>query len=96
MIFNQFHFPHLKQEKAELFRVFGDGEQVRDFVFVEDIMQGLILLGTKAESQANAFNIGSGEKHSLRDIISVYETLLDTMIPVAYMEAYFLIHSGQL
>ncbi|KGL37381.1 MULTISPECIES: GDP-mannose 4,6-dehydratase [Listeria] len=77
----------VKQGKTGLFQVFGDGEQVRDFVFVEDIVQGLILLSTKAESQANAFNIGSGEKHSLRDIIAAYETLLDMVIPVAYREA---------
>lgn len=77
----------VKQGNVGVFHIFGDGEQVRDFVFVEDIVQGLILLGTKAESQANAFNIGSGEKHSLRDIIAAYERLLNITIPVAYEEA---------
>ncbi|WP_221639724.1 NAD-dependent epimerase/dehydratase family protein [Listeria rocourtiae] len=72
--------------EAAVFQIFGDGEQVRDFVFVEDIVQGLILLGRKVESQANTYNIASGEKHSLRDIIATYETLLDMMVPVAYNE----------
>ncbi|MBC2177770.1 NAD-dependent epimerase/dehydratase family protein [Listeria booriae] len=77
----------VKQGQEASFHVFGDGEQVRDFVFVNDIVQGLMLLGTKSGSQAEAFNIGSGEKHTLRDIITVYETLLETKIPLTYCEA---------
>lgn len=77
----------VKSGQEAVFQVFGDGKQVRDFVYVEDIVQGLIVLGQKKESQAESFNIGSGEKHSLRDIISVYETLLKVKLPVNYCEA---------
>lgn len=77
----------VKQEGNGFFQVFGDGEQVRDFVYVEDVVQGLILLGTKAESQAETFNIGSGERHRLIDIISFCETILGINLPVSYCEA---------
>ncbi|EUJ43247.1 GDP-mannose 4,6-dehydratase [Listeria riparia] len=74
----------LRKGKNSLFQIFGDGEQIRDFVFVEDVVQGLILLATKKEIQAEAFNIASGEKHTIHEIITICETILEINIPLSY------------
>ncbi|MDP6670261.1 MAG: NAD(P)-dependent oxidoreductase, partial [archaeon] len=58
-------------------QVTGKGESLLDFVYVEDVAEGLILIGKKAvESRlgAEAFNLGSGEFHSVKDVV---EILLD-------------------
>jgi nucleoside-diphosphate-sugar epimerase len=54
--------------------VYGDGEQRRDFTFVDDIVAGSIL---SLEAKPGAiYNIGAGKTTSLNDVISAIESLL--------------------
>ena len=48
--------------------IFGDGLQSRDFIFVLDAVQALILAGTKSEISGEVFNIGTGKSTSLLDL----------------------------
>ena len=51
--------------------VYGDGEQTRDFLYVADLVEA-ILLADRAETPGEVFQIASGRETSIR-------TLLDTM-----------------
>ena len=58
-------------------QVTGKGESLLDFIYVEDLVEGLMLIGKKAvesKLEAEVFNMGSGESHSVKEIV---ETLLD-------------------
>ena len=58
-------------------QVTGRGESLLDFIYVEDLVEGLMLIGKKAvesKLEAEVFNMGSGESHSVKEIV---ETLLD-------------------
>ena len=55
--------------------IFGDGLQSRDFVFVHDAVQALILAGTKSEISGQVFNIGTGKSTSLLDLAFHLQTL---------------------
>ncbi len=58
-------------------QVMGKGESLLDFAYVEDIVEGLMLIGEKAAEsrlEAEEFNLGSGECHSVREVV---EILLD-------------------
>jgi UDP-glucose 4-epimerase len=46
--------------------IFGDGEQTRDFVFVGDVVAGL--LAAAGASRGGVYNIGSGVGTSIRDV----------------------------
>ena len=59
----------LRDEPVE---IWGDGSVVRDFTFVEDVVDALIAAATD-ESTERVFNIGSGQGRSLRDIIAAIE-----------------------
>jgi CDP-glucose 4,6-dehydratase len=55
-------------------QVTGKGESLLDFVYVEDVVEGLLLLGEKAvegKFNADAFNFGSGEFHSVKDVVEI-------------------------
>ncbi|NBR07022.1 MAG: NAD-dependent epimerase/dehydratase family protein [Planctomycetes bacterium] len=60
---------------ADLFKkevnptIFGDGLQSRDFIFVQDAVQALILAGTKSDISGEVFNIGTGKSTSLLDLV---------------------------
>lgn len=56
-------------------RTFGDGEQTRDFTFVSDIVDGL-LLGLKPDVQG-VYNLGGGSRVSLTQAIDIIEDVVD-------------------
>lgn len=62
--------PHVIQAclRDETFPV-SPGEQTRDFCFVEDVVEGLILAGVTTSAHGSSVNIASGEPVQIRDII---------------------------
>jgi UDP-glucose 4-epimerase len=69
--------------KKEPMEIWGDGMVVRDFIFVDDVMDAL-LAAAKDQSDARIFNIGSGQGHSLREVIAVIEHLLGDKLDVRF------------
>jgi dTDP-L-rhamnose 4-epimerase len=51
--------------------VFEDGEQMRDFVSVHDIVRANILAMERAESNGHVINVGSGMPISIRDVANL-------------------------
>lgn len=49
-------------------RVFGDGRQLRDGVFVDDVVEAVIAAALRTESDGTAINVGAGEGIALLDI----------------------------
>ncbi|MFX1426034.1 MAG: NAD-dependent epimerase/dehydratase family protein [Promethearchaeota archaeon] len=49
--------------------IYGDGEQLRDFTYISDIINGLILASEKKESSGQAFNLGLSNPISINQLI---------------------------
>jgi len=62
--------------------VFGDGNQTRDFVFVSDVVNANLLALDK--NVQDAFNIGTGTKTSVNDIVQSLEKILERKAEVRY------------
>lgn len=60
-------------ERLDPLEVWGTGEDVRDLIYIDDFLDGL-LLAAQVDSDYLAVNIASGEGHSVRDVLG---TLLD-------------------
>jgi UDP-glucose 4-epimerase len=57
--------------------VFGDGEQARDFVFVDDVVRANMLASTAPEAAwGRAFNIGRGERRTVNQLLAVIRALI--------------------
>lgn len=54
--------------KGEEIKVFGNGKQLRDFNFVDDVVDALLLSITNENSYGQVFNLGSEEKISLKEL----------------------------
>jgi dTDP-glucose 4,6-dehydratase/UDP-glucose 4-epimerase len=52
----------------EAIQVFGDGTQLRDFNYVDDCVEALLLAGSSASTDGKVFNVGSEEVISLGDL----------------------------
>lgn len=57
------------------FTLFGDGSQTRDFVFVGDVVQALLLLMNTPRVGHDVYNVATGSTNSLLDIIHTFEKI---------------------
>ncbi len=65
-------------------QVFGDGEQSRDFTYVDNVVE-VNLLAAQAEAPGGlAVNVGCGERHTLNDLIRALEDVVGTPAEVVY------------
>ena len=65
--------------------IWGDGSTIRDYIHVKDLVNG-IRLATTVDSRFTVFNLGSGEGHSLIDIVNAIEHVIGRTISVTYSE----------
>ncbi len=64
----------------------GDGEQTRDFVHVGDVVRANLVAAT-TDRTGEAYNVGSGERTSIRDLAEVVREATDSASPIVHEEA---------
>jgi UDP-glucose 4-epimerase len=74
-----------KVVKNQPIEVWGDGEVVRDYVFVDDLVEGIYKAALRKTS-SRIFNLGSGEGRSLNEIIHIIRKVTDCEIKIDYKE----------
>jgi GDP-L-fucose synthase len=80
-------------ERHDPIRVWGDGRDVKDFIYVDDLVDGMLLAMEKIDG-FEPINLASGREHRLRDMLDTiitldgysnakveYDTSKPTMIP---------------
>lgn len=53
--------------------VYGDGKQLRDFVYIGDLVQAIWLAAQQPEAVGKVFNVASGEQHTLLELLEAIE-----------------------
>jgi nucleoside-diphosphate-sugar epimerase len=66
--------------------VFGDGEQTRDFTYIENVVEANLLASTSTDAVGEAINIGCGERTSLNSILQIASELLGIRVDAEYRE----------
>lgn len=64
--------------------IFGDGEQSRDFVFVEDVVQANVLAGTIPAASGRAYNVARGERTTLNQLAAMMGRLVGRTLDVRH------------
>ena len=77
-------YKKVQQGEDTQFTLFGDGSQSRDFVFVEDVIQALLLVATKEDALGKQFNVGTGAATTLNELIQIINETLSIELPVNY------------
>ncbi len=79
-------YKKLLSGEAASFSLFGDGTQSRDFVYVDDVIQALLLIASKEETLGRQFNVGTGKSITLNELIRVIDDELGVKLPVQYKD----------
>jgi UDP-glucose 4-epimerase len=66
--------------------VWGDGTVIRDYVHIDDVMNAMAAISDH-QGIGRVFNIGSGQGHSLNDIVRIIENAIARSIAVTYKPA---------
>jgi UDP-glucose 4-epimerase len=75
-----------KFKEGQPITIFGDGEQTRDFVFVEDVATANILAATRPAAAGEIFNIGTGQATSINQIADAIRQISGRESPVIYAD----------
>jgi UDP-glucose 4-epimerase len=67
-------------------QVFGDGQQSRDFVHVQDVVQAL-LLAAQVSTTGETFNVGTGVATTVNQVLDHLKRALQVQIPQEYVPA---------
>jgi UDP-glucose 4-epimerase len=70
-------FIRLAIEDKEI-QVFGDGSQVRDFVYVDDAVEAFLRAGASDACNGGAFNVGGSEPIAHRDLVQLLVEIAGT------------------
>jgi UDP-glucose 4-epimerase len=57
--------------QGEKIKIFGDGKQVRDMNYVDDVVDALLVAGTKEESYGQIYNLGGSEPIGLLNLVKL-------------------------
>jgi len=67
--------------------VYGDGEQSRDFTYVDNVVDANLLASKVDDAPGKVFNIGCGKRISLNNLIQLIKRVLGVESTVIYAEA---------
>jgi len=69
--------------------IWGDGEVVRDYVYIKDAVKALVLAAEyeAGPDEPRIFNIGYGSGHSLNEIVNEIKKVVDVKVQVNYTPA---------
>ncbi|MDB9308493.1 NAD-dependent epimerase/dehydratase family protein [Aphanizomenon sp. CS-733/32] len=57
--------------QGEKIKIFGDGQQIRDMNYVEDVVDALVMAGAKPECYGQVYNLGGNEPINLLNLVKL-------------------------
>lgn len=77
-----FTYKALKKEQIE---VYGDGSVIRDFIYIDDAIKGILNI-VNGVSEHHVFNLGCGYGTSIKEVLETIEKSLELKLNIVYKE----------
>jgi UDP-glucuronate 4-epimerase len=88
MAFNRFCAAAIaRDEAASEITVFGDGEQRRDFTYVDDVVRATLSAASSQAAVGHTYNVGGGSQVSVNDVLRLLTDLTGCALNVRYLPA---------
>jgi len=69
----------------QVIKIFGDGEQLRDYIYVKDLISALLIIGSNSLANGEIFNVGTGTgvrfKEMIKEVIKIVGQGMVEMVP---------------
>ncbi len=67
--------------------IFGNGNQIRDFVYIEDILEAIILSIKNDRAIGHVFNIGTGNPTKIKDLADILIKIANKKIKIGFEDS---------
>lgn len=74
-------------QEPENVQVFGDGLQMRDFIYVKDAVRAMMMAAMKGKLVGEIYNVASGFEYTIQDLIAQITDILDVKPNLFYSGA---------
>jgi nucleoside-diphosphate-sugar epimerase len=64
--------------------VYGDGEQARDFIYVDDVVEATVLALEKGDSKGETFNVCTGRCTTVNEFVQIVKEVVKRDLKVIY------------
>ncbi len=71
--------------KGEPLTVFGDGEQSRDFTYIDNVVQANLLAMESPQAVGKVYNVACGGRYTLNELIRQLEAIFGRQLEVQYL-----------
>lgn len=72
---------------GESIQIYGDGSQIRDFTFIDDVVRANVLAATRPDvPPGSVYNVAGGSSVSVREVLTYLEELHGSALAVEFVE----------
>ncbi|MBA4383613.1 MAG: hypothetical protein C0410_02655, partial [Anaerolinea sp.] len=64
--------------------LYGDGNQIRDFIYIEDAAQAMMKVAEYGEMKGEVYNLASGKEHSIQELVETACRILQVQPKLVY------------
>ncbi|EIA32827.1 GDP-mannose 4,6-dehydratase [Ligilactobacillus salivarius] len=68
----------------EVFTMYGDGNQTRDFTYIDDVIEAMLILLHDHNVKWDVYNVATGKSTSLNEIIKTFEKVANKNLKIKY------------
>ena len=72
--------------KGESPRIHGDGEQTRDFTYIDDVVEATLLAGTSPKADGQVYNVGTGREVTVNQLARSIIEITGANVEPAYVD----------
>jgi UDP-glucose 4-epimerase len=72
--------------KGESPRIHGDGEQTRDFTYIDDVVEATLLAGVSAKADGQVYNVGTGREVTVNQLARLIIEITGAKVDPAYVD----------
>ena len=70
--------------EGEALTIFGDGEQTRDFMYVDDVVRALEIAATRPSAVGQVFNVATGKSTSINELARLVQEVTGKKVGVVH------------
>jgi UDP-glucose 4-epimerase len=72
--------------KGEPPQIHGDGEQTRDFTYIDDAVEATLMAALNPKAEGEVFNVGTGKETSINELADKILALSDSQVKPVYID----------
>jgi UDP-glucose 4-epimerase len=67
-------------------RIHGDGEQTRDFTYIDDVVEATILAGISSKAEGQVYNVGTGRETTINQLARMIVQIVGAQVELTHVD----------